>query len=609
MMQELGASLKTWLKISIFILMVASTNLSSVNADVAWIEVSPEDPVQGDTVEITIKADSEEEVPVEISFTQQALVVDGEYELRLDGVVIPPEPNSFTVRAVNVENLNVSINIPLWNTESAEAEMGAATVSQNNISTGNHDIIIRGDAVKGATIVLLQMTTSTIVTTDQDGFYEFSYDAGRMPLGDFTAQVGGKTEFFTLLAPGSKAPTPKDLEAMPESDAADAIEEMDPEEAADLLGQLDDEKATFIFSLVHEEKAARILEASVDAGLTPEFSEILLKMDEEAAASVINHIEAASVIIFLEALMERDLRSTASIMEAAVSLDVESSTALLQGMETDVLAVLLMEMAGPLSSHGAVASVFENMNPGEALEVVRIWLSLGAQRELGAIFERLNPEILQSIYTGLTVTEREAVDPQLSEATLTGLGVFEPAKLPDLTLSFKTIPSELYVGEENVIEIELFNIGEGDSGSFSLTLEVDDAEVDSAEIQLLATGSRTAWRSSWIPTREGEHRLKAAVDHLNQVAESDEDNNKNQLTILVRARETTLSIDRSIDRSIYLGAASAILAALAVVFIVIRRRTEAKNASQYFQPWMIAPETGAYDEKDSERSKKVAMNR
>jgi len=555
---------KTCLKLLLFSLIIPPMSLPLVEADVDWFQVSPEGPVRGDVLEIRIKADPGEGVPVEISFTQQLQVTDGEYELRLDGVVIPSKPNAFTVKAANVENLHVSVKILFWITKSAKGEDGVAALSQGNVPVGTYDIIIRGDAAEGASTVHLQITASTRVTTDQDGFYEYIYDTRSIPPGNFTAQVGSETETFTLLAPIPPTPPPEDLATMPEEEAVDIIEGMEPEEAADLLDQLDPEKAAAILSKVQAEMAAQILEASVNAGLTPEFSDILLKMDEDSAAHILTGVESASAILFVEQTSIRDLKRTATIMELAAFQDEEGSATILQGLETDALAGLLLEMVWLPSKPATVATILGHMILGKVVEVVRAWLNLGALQELGIVFDSFTAATLNSVYMELTDVERDAIQPHLSEEALAGLGITPVLPLlPDLTVSFKTIPTELHVGEEITIEVELFNIGGEDSGPFTLTLNADDLEIGSFEIQGLTSGSRTTARASWKPTTDGEHTLKVAADHLNQVGESDEANNIDKLRVMVKPRELSWAL---------FGAAVVIPSSLILLYLAVKRR-------------------------------------
>ena len=104
-------------------------------------------------------------------------------------------------------------------------------------------------------------------------------------------------------------------------------------------------------------------------------------------------------------------------------------------------------------------------------------------------------------------------------------------------------------------------MGEADAGPFSLTLEVDDIEVDSDDIQQLAKCSSTTWKLYWTPTKIGDHRLRVAVDRLNQVIEGDEANNFDNLTVKIKTRQYTWT---------FLGGALMMLAGL-TLYIFIKR--------------------------------------
>lgn len=184
-----------------------STPLVYVSGGVMGVEISPERPVQGDILTLTIEADPGEEVEVVVSFSERVSVEDGGYEYRLSGVDVPRTPNFFRVKACGVEDLHVAVKIGFWITKSAEAVDGVAVVSQGNVPKGSYDIKITGNAVEGEGEVVLDISAKTTVTMDDDGYCEYSYDTGGMPSGTFTAQVGG-VKRTVMLRPSEQAPTP-----------------------------------------------------------------------------------------------------------------------------------------------------------------------------------------------------------------------------------------------------------------------------------------------------------------------------------------------------------------------------------------------------------------
>jgi len=101
-----------WRKIILFsVLFILLTSISVTSASVSYFEISPENPVKGDIVEIEGKASPSEQVPIKLSFEEDLNVVKGKYEWELSSVEIPKGENRFTVTATNVNNLNVALKI------------------------------------------------------------------------------------------------------------------------------------------------------------------------------------------------------------------------------------------------------------------------------------------------------------------------------------------------------------------------------------------------------------------------------------------------------------------------------------------------------------------
>lgn len=189
-------------------LLLISLLIPAAYAGVVDVQINPENPVKGDTVKIVIKASPNEEIDVSISYEKEVSVNNGRYEYRIDGVSIPAPPNYFTIKAVNVENLHVSVWMLIWITKSAEASNGVATVSQGNVLAGTYNVIIHGDALENTSTVRLQVTASKTITTDENGYYEYSYDTSCIPPGTFTIKTDGITKTVTLREAGGQAPQP-----------------------------------------------------------------------------------------------------------------------------------------------------------------------------------------------------------------------------------------------------------------------------------------------------------------------------------------------------------------------------------------------------------------
>ena len=99
------------------------------NAGVTGVEITPSDPEQGDTVRIEIQADPGEDVSVSLTYSGDAPVSGGEYEIGLSNIVIPQTPNGFSASVSGVSNMNIKVKLPLlgWVTLTKPASGGVAS--------------------------------------------------------------------------------------------------------------------------------------------------------------------------------------------------------------------------------------------------------------------------------------------------------------------------------------------------------------------------------------------------------------------------------------------------------------------------------------------------
>ncbi|WP_440953848.1 hypothetical protein ACSAZK_09060 [Methanosarcina sp. Mfa9] len=203
------------------ILVLALLTVSPAGAAVSAWEISPENPVLGDTLRIKGTASPEEEIDVTVTFEQKAPVSGGKYEYILEDVEIPEGfDNTFTVRASGVEDLNVRVKILVWITISSEASGGDATVSQSRVPPGTYMIRIDGNAESGASTTDLKITARQRIKADSEGDFSYSYNTKAVPPGDFEIKVGGSTKTISLDSEPARVPTP----ALPAAQATPAAE-------------------------------------------------------------------------------------------------------------------------------------------------------------------------------------------------------------------------------------------------------------------------------------------------------------------------------------------------------------------------------------------------
>ena len=119
-------------------------------------------------------------------------------------------------------------------------------------------------------------------------------------------------------------------------------------------------------------------------------------------------------------------------------------------------------------------------------------------------------------------------------------------ELSDLTVTIKTVPTELVEKKSYSIEVEVYNIGEVDTGPFNLTLKASgvtvkarwtSTTVGTSDIQQLATGSSEVLLFSWTPEEAGAYTLEAEVDTEEKVLEGDETNNIDKVSLTIEERK------------------------------------------------------------------------
>ncbi|WP_292390755.1 TIGR04279 domain-containing protein [Methanosarcina sp. UBA5] len=179
--------------LSVFLCMLVSLGAASSSS---W-EITPQNPVVGDVMEIKGTGFTGENTEVMVTFEKEVQVVDGSYECLLEDVTIPSGfDNRFTVQAVGGDDLNVRAKVLLWITKSSEAKNGIAAVSQKNVPPGTYEIKIDGKS--SASTVKLKITASQKVEVDSGGSLSYEYNTKSMPSGNFEVKIGGSTKKVEL---------------------------------------------------------------------------------------------------------------------------------------------------------------------------------------------------------------------------------------------------------------------------------------------------------------------------------------------------------------------------------------------------------------------------
>ena len=180
-----------------------------IKADVQFITILPDNPIQGDLLKVTLKAEPNDEIPIILTSKASLPVIDGEYILDLKQIYVPQLPNTFTVTATGVKDLSISVKILIWITKSATAKDGVATVNQGNVPPGKYYVSIEGEALPGVSVVELKISARTVITTDNNGLYEIDYETNNLPHGSLNIKAGSMSQDIELKPrQGNQLPIP-----------------------------------------------------------------------------------------------------------------------------------------------------------------------------------------------------------------------------------------------------------------------------------------------------------------------------------------------------------------------------------------------------------------
>ena len=175
----------------LFLFFILVNFVSWGQCSITSFQVSPEDPVQGEDVTFTVTGIPNEKISANITFKQELAVNDRNYLWAIQEVNIPTLPNSFTVRARDVDLLRVTVKISeIPVTKSSTGTNHIAKVTQNNVPIGIYRVDISGIAANNASRVQITVSAFTEFTLDKNGFYTYSYSTEYLPSGDFNIKIG-----------------------------------------------------------------------------------------------------------------------------------------------------------------------------------------------------------------------------------------------------------------------------------------------------------------------------------------------------------------------------------------------------------------------------------
>lgn len=249
----------------------------------------------------------------------------------------------------------------------------------------------------------------------------------------------------------------------------------------------------------------------VEDGTLDFYTQILIYLSDEKAIDILLEMEIETALMFVENMAQLDLNKTAQIIEAAVKMSqdeedpekaeqiIDKVTQILTGLDSTILASILLEIANLPFTPSTVAYIMHIMDISKSQEVASFWILSGDIDSLAEVFSYLTPEYVSAIYLGLTSSERVIIYESLYPSTLESLPVLANFRVFNLVVS----PNVVLPGESVSASVEVSNIGE-DIGSYAVEMKVDNAKIFEEDFVMLAGESKTY---TWDVTRieEGTH--------------------------------------------------------------------------------------------------------
>ncbi|MEM2889713.1 MAG: CARDB domain-containing protein, partial [Candidatus Bathyarchaeia archaeon] len=322
--------------------------------------------------------------------------------------------------------------------------------------------------------------------------------------GDIAESNEANNTATTTVTVGVFVPTPAEVEEMTDAEAAEALERLSVEQATAILEQVSVTKCARVLLAMDAEFAARVL----------------LAMDPDLAASIV------------EEMVDINASGAAAIIEEATAIDIDATVAILELMDTEHLARLIIAIINLPSTPQVAAQLLEEMSLEKAVDVVKVIVELGAQEDLAKAFPHLTTERLYDLMETLTVQERGSFLPYMTSEDIERI---EPLiEYSDLTItSIEVTPEQPHAEEAVTVTVTVKNIGKADVNVFTVRLSVNGVTLQTLTVDGLTVDQTRAVSFSWTPAAQGTYTLTAVVDPENAVEELVETNNELSTSVTV----------------------------------------------------------------------------
>jgi len=238
--------------------------------------------------------------------------------------------------------------------------------------------------------------------------------------------------------------------------------------------------------------------------------------------------------LLIESMLKVNASCAAEIVETATSMNLECTLFILEQMNTESLARLLIEIARLPSTPERAARLLDKMDLDKAVKVVKFIVELEAFEDLSEILHDLSSVRLNEILEKLTIVERTQLLPHLKPDTIARIHP-QLLCLPDLMVkSVDLKPSKPVVGKECVVNVRIMNIGKADAGLFEVSLKVNNTAVQTRTVEGLKVNETADLSFSCEPQKQGDYELTVVIDPDGKIYELNKDNNILCITTTVK---------------------------------------------------------------------------
>jgi hypothetical protein len=261
-------------------------------------------------------------------------------------------------------------------------------------------------------------------------------------------------------------------------------------------------------------------------------------MAPEDIAGVLLDVDPAGGAQLLSSMVELNITKAAEIIESSIITDMNKTSEILDLLDTQDLTGLLLEISHLELSPSTVATILESLGAEKSSEVVHIWISSEDLVSLSEVFRHMKSEFVNSLFTSLTIAEREVFYPHLSSATIAAIQV-GLLPLPDILPS--TVSISIFDSIGYTINAIVENKGNVETGTFGVNVYVNDVLIDQIEISELSTSDTIETSTSWRPLTSGLYVIEIVADPTDEIHEISEEDNAIEETYGVHIPDLTVS--------------------------------------------------------------------